>query len=102
MRTEIRPTTTGRGDAVDLRGAHMLAVARTLSWIVAGVVFTAALASEVARNLYVDETPWAREAFRGGDLVTLLVAVPLLVVSLGLVARGSIRAIPVWIGVLFY
>jgi hypothetical protein len=34
--------------------------------------------------------------------VTLLVAVPLLVASLILVARGSIRAIPVWIGVLFY
>ena len=102
MRTEIRPTTTGAADTVDLRHAHMLTVARMLSWIVAGVVFAAALASEVARELYVDETPWAREAFRGGDLVTLLVAVPLLVASLVLVARGSIRAIPVWIGVLFY
>jgi hypothetical protein len=102
MRTEIRPTTAAKADTVDLRHAHMLTVARTLSWIVAAVVFAAALASEVARELYVDETPWAREAFRGGDLVTLLVAVPLLVASLVLVARGSVRAIPVWIGVLFY
>jgi hypothetical protein len=100
MRTEIRPNTTT--DTVDLRRANMIAIARTLSWIVAGVVFAAALASELVRDLYLDETPWAREAFRGGDLVTLLIAVPLLVASLVLVGRGSVRAIPVWIGVLLY
>jgi hypothetical protein len=101
MRTEIRPVT--RAVSVDdTNGSRMLAIARTLSWIVAAVVFAAALASEVVRDLYPGESPWAREAFRGGDLVTLLIAVPALVAALVLVRRGSVRAVPVWIGALFY
>jgi hypothetical protein len=82
--------------------ARLLGTARILSWLVVAVVTAASLASVLIRNLYPDETPWAREAFRGGDLVTLVVAVPLLIGALVAVRRGSIRAQALWIGVLFY
>jgi hypothetical protein len=59
-----------------------------------------------AAGLFVDDLypdgPWAREAFRGGDLVTLVVAAPVLIASLKLSMRGSRRAQPVWIGMLGY
>ena len=51
-------------------------------------------------DLY-DENAWGREALRGGDLVTLLLAVPILIAALLLVRRGSIRAQAVWVGMLF-
>jgi hypothetical protein len=61
----------------------------------------ASVAGLLAGDLYRDGA-WAREAARGGDLVTLVLAAPLLVVSLLLTWRGSRRAEPVWIGMLVY
>ena len=52
-------------------------------------------------GLYRDGS-WAREAFRGGDLATLVLVVPVLVGSLILSMRGSSRARTVWIGALAY
>jgi hypothetical protein len=102
MRTETRPIdVTVAHRAADQR-ARMLRTATLLSWIVAAVAGLAALGSVAIRDLYPDETGWAREAFRGGDLVTLVVAVPTLIAALLLVRRGSIRAQAVWVGVLFY
>ena len=43
-----------------------------------------------------------REALRGGVLVSLLVAAPILIAALVLAVRGSIRAQPVLIGMLAY
>jgi hypothetical protein len=48
------------------------------------------------------EPPWAREAFRGGELVSLVVAVPMLAGTLIAVHRGSLRAQALWIGMLLY
>jgi hypothetical protein len=102
MRTETRPVDPiARAAGVD-RAAAQLRIARLLSWIVGIVAGLAALASVTIRSLYPDETAWAREAFRGGDLVTLVVAVPTLIAALLFMRRGSVRAQAVWIGVLFY
>lgn len=102
MRTEERTTT--QPTAVlesDLRPA-MLQAATVLSWIAAALMFAAATAAVLSRSLFDAETPWAREAFRGGEYVSLLLTVPLLVLALVFVRRGSIRAQVVWIGVLLY
>lgn len=72
-----------------------------MSWAIAGLMVAAAAWGLLAPGLY-HEGAWAREALRGGDVVTLFVAAPLLVVSLLMTMRGSRWAIPVWIGLLAY
>jgi hypothetical protein len=61
----------------------------------------ASVAGLLVGGLYVDG-PWAREALRGGDLVTLVLVAPILVWSLMAMARGSHRATAVWLGALAY
>jgi len=52
-------------------------------------------------GLYRDNL-FVRSAWRGNDLITLLVAVPILVVSIKLSTLGSKRAVLVWMGALDY
>ncbi len=70
----------------------------------AAVVFLMVVAS--AAGLFIDglyqDGPWAREALRGGDLTTLLLAAPILGWSLTLSIRGSLLARAAWIGALAY
>ena len=51
---------------------------------------------------FYPDIPWAAQALRGGDLVTLCVATPLLVVALVAAARGAGRARLIWAGALGY
>jgi hypothetical protein len=53
-------------------------------------------------GLYKSNTAFAAAAFRGTDLVSLAVALPVLVGSLWLTSRGSRRALLVWLGTLAY
>jgi hypothetical protein len=53
-------------------------------------------------GIYRGNTGFATAAFRGTDLVSLVVAVPTLAVSLSLARRGSTRALLVWLGTLAY
>lgn len=85
---------TGRARTAN-RAASVLSVA------IAGVMVAASAIGLFVPDLY-EEGAWAREALRGGDLVTLVLAVPLLLGSLWLAARGSRRARAVWIGMLAY
>jgi hypothetical protein len=55
----------------------------------------------IEEDLYRDAA-WGREAFRGGDAITFLIAVPLLAVALASSIQGSARAQVVWIGMLVY
>jgi hypothetical protein len=80
----------------------MLRTARLLSWILVVLLVAAALVSLTVHGLFAEESAWGREAFRGGDLVTLIVAVPLLIGALVAMRGGSVRAGAVWVGVLFY
>lgn len=80
------------------------AKAKTAHVVSAVVVLLAAVASIggiVIDDLYRDNLLVA-SGFVGNDLVTLLVAVPLLAGSLILTMRGSPRATPVWLGMLVY
>jgi hypothetical protein len=53
-------------------------------------------------GIYRGNTGFATAAFRGTDLVSLVVAVPALAVSPSLARRGSTRALLVWLGTLAY
>ena len=76
--------------------------AYVLSSIVAIASLVASIAGITLQGLYQDDTSWATAALRGGDLVTLLVAVPILLAAMVLANRGSARARLVWIGALAY
>jgi hypothetical protein len=77
-----------------------------VAYVLTAIVATASVVASVAglsiKNLYQDDTSWATSALRGGDLVTLVVAVPTLVVAMILASRGSSRARLVWVGALAY
>jgi hypothetical protein len=85
--------------AVANRSARRIAYG--LSAAVAFLMLVASAAGLSIDGLYRDG-PWAREALRGGDLTTLLLAAPVLVWSLILSIRGSRTAQAAWIGALAY
>jgi hypothetical protein len=75
--------------------------AYVLSAIIAVLTVVAAAGGLFIDDLYRDNA-FATTAWRGTDLVTLAVAVPLLVAALILSLRGSFRAQLVWLGMLDY
>jgi hypothetical protein len=79
----------------------VLRAAYRLSTAVVALMVAVSILGLVVHGLYRDGA-WAREAFRGGDLVTLAIAAPLLALSLALAPRGSARGTAVWIGMLGY
>lgn len=69
-------------------------------------VIAALMVVASAVGLFVDELyrdgQWAREALRGGDLTTIVVAAPVLLGSMLVARRGSRAAQAVWLGALTY
>ena len=53
-------------------------------------------------DVYRDETAFARNAYRGADLVSVLLAVPLLLLALRSARRGSVRGLLLLLGGLAY
>lgn len=84
-----------------VRSAGPRRAAFVVSGLAALLMAVASLLGLLVGGLYTDGA-WAREALRGGDLATLVIAVPLLVGSLVLSARGSLRAPVVWTAMLGY
>src|SRR5918994_5696220 len=76
-------------------------IAVVLTALIIALMIAASVLGIVVDGLY-REGPWAREAFRGGDVVTLVLVAPVLTGALLLVRRGSVRATIVWIGGLAY
>jgi hypothetical protein len=73
-------------------------------WLTAPIALLVAIAAGggfFIEDLYRDTTYFAAQAI-GQDLITLLVALPVLVISALLASRGSKRAHLVWLGVLVY
>jgi hypothetical protein len=102
MRTEERIASDQVIIAPDDPRRAMLRAAKILSWVVLVLMVVSGAAMLVSNDLLAAESPWAREAFRGGGLISLFVAVPLMVGALLAVHRGSIRAQALWIGMLLY
>ncbi len=74
------------------------------SWFSGAIVILlliTTLGGLIINGLYRDATWYAVQA-RGQDLATLIIGVPLLVVSLAFMMRGSERALLVWLGSLAY
>jgi hypothetical protein len=78
-----------------------LRTARILSIIIAILAAFAAAGGLLFDNLYRDNL-FVTSAWKGNDLVTLFIAVPLLVAALIFSARGSMQAQLLWMGVLDY
>lgn len=72
------------------------------SALVGLLLAVAAAVGLLVPGTYRGNTAFAAAAFRGTDLVSLAVALPLLVGSLWLASRGSRRALLVWLGALGY
>jgi hypothetical protein len=98
---EVRDLSQGTRGGEGQPAHRPLRVAYGLSVVIASLMAAASVAGLLVDALYRDG-PWAREAFRGGDLTTLALAVPILVASQVLSIRGSRRAQAVWVGVLAY
>ena len=66
------------------------------------VLLTIASGAGLLLDVYGNETPFARNAYRGADLVSVLLAVPLLLLALRSVRRGSVRGALLLLGGLGY
>jgi hypothetical protein len=75
--------------------------AELLSATVAALMVLASALGLLSDALLSDD-PWAREALRAGDLVTLVLVAPVLLAALLMSRRGSARAQLVWPGALAY
>jgi hypothetical protein len=77
------------------------ATAYILTAIIAALTIVVSAGGLFIDDLYRDNA-FATSAWRGTDLATLAVAVPILIVALILALRGSSRAQLVWLGMLDY
>lgn len=77
---------------------------KTWLWLTVpiGALVLAAAGGELLFDVFRGDSPYLVAQAVGQDLVTLLVALPALVVGAVLAARGSDRARMVWLGVLVY
>ena len=102
MRTEERTMSSRPAAIADDASRRLLHAAEILSWLVVVSMALSGILTASVSDLLGAESAWAREAFRGGEMVSLLVAVPLLAGALIAGRRGSARAEAVWIGMLLY
>ena len=75
--------------------------AHVLSAIMALLMIVASCGGLLIDDLYRDNA-FATSAWRGTDLATLVVAIPMLLVALAASLRGSLRGQLVWLGMLDY
>jgi hypothetical protein len=85
-----------------LRAGPRLRAAQILSGVVLALMVVQSALGLAVSGLYPEQT-WAVAAFRGNDLVTLLVAAPALAVAmLASRHRASSASVLVWLGMLHY
>ena len=85
-----------------LRAGPRLRAAQILSGVVLALMVVQAVLGLAVSGLYPEQT-WAVAAFRGNDLLTLLVAAPVLAVAmLASRRRESSASVLVWLGMLHY
>jgi hypothetical protein len=91
--------------ALDETRNSMLSTKLKLSYNLSVIILILMTAQSVAgllwSHVYRDNT-FVRSAWKGNDLVTLFVAVPVLAAALFFARRGSVRAQLIWMGVLDY
>jgi hypothetical protein len=95
-------TTTLVRPATPPRAALRARAATVLTFVVVVAATIASVGGLAIHGLYTDDTAWATAALRGGDLITLVLVVPGLILATLLARRGSVRARLVWGGLLGY
>lgn len=71
-----------------------------LSMIIGFLIAAASIGGLFRDGLYRNNL-WATSQFQGSDLVRLVVVVPLFFLTLHYTRRGSIRALLIWIGIIW-
>lgn len=84
-----------------MRHNPSLSIAYVLSWIVLTLMVIASSSGLLLDGLYSDSLN-VEAALRGGDLVSLVVAAPVLLAAMWLGRRGSIGSRLVWLAMLAY
>ncbi|CAN5546456.1 hypothetical protein BH24ACT22_BH24ACT22_08760 [soil metagenome] len=88
------------------KSSRTRATSHTTVWLWLSVPIAVLVAIAAATGLFIDnlyrDTPYFTAQAVGQDLITLVVALPVLVASAVLAGRGSGRAHLVWLGVLVY
>ena len=74
----------------------------TNSIIIAFLAIIATTSGLFWKGLYKNDTISIVAQMMGQDLITLIIAVPLILVSIYLVSKGSLRGRLIWMGALFY
>ena len=82
-------------------GGRLSRTERSLSIVLAALMATQAVLGLLASGAYRDVV-WIKATWFGNDLVTLLIAVPLLLGAVRFASRGSTRARLIWLGLLGY
>jgi len=82
-------------------GGRLSRTERSLSIVLAALMATQAVLGLLASGAYRDVV-WIKATWFGNDLVTLLIAIPLLLGAMRFASQGSTRARLVWLGVLGY
>lgn len=85
----------------DSANPRLMRMAFALSAALVTLMVAAAGAGLAIDGFYPD-IPWAAQALRGGDLVTLVLVAPLLAAALDAARRGSARGRLIWAGTLGY
>lgn len=70
--------------------------------VIAVLALTATLSGLFMKNLYKHDTNSIISQMMGQDIVTLLLAVPLLLISVYLIYKNSMKGRLIWMGTLFY
>jgi hypothetical protein len=79
----------------------MMRVPRLITTALVLVMLTQALTGLLFQAQYRD-VDWIRATWLGNDWVTLVVALPLVVIGLLLATRGSVRGLLLWLGMIGY
>lgn len=80
----------------------LLGKGTVVTTVVIAILLTFAAVAGLFFDAYDEETEFARNAYRGADLVSLVLAVPLLVGSCWAATRGSFRGRLLWLGSVAY
>lgn len=86
-----------KGNSVNLK----LKTPYVLSAVIAALMAVQAIVGRLLESQYRD-VAWVKLTWVGNDLVTLLLAVPLLILGVALARRGSARGTVLWLGMLGY
>lgn len=95
-------TLTREAPGPTTRPRSLLGRGVVVTTVLIALLLTCAAGAGLFFDVYDDETEFARNAYRGADLVSLLLAVPLLVGSCLAATRGSFRGQLLWLGSIAY